>query len=289
MSNDDGLVPELPQWMPRLDGGSVILRAFEERDADLVMSVASDPLIPLITTVPRGGTRDEALAFLERQHSRLAEGTGYSFAIADAATDEAVGQIGLWTRDIATGRASTGYWIAPQFRRHGYARAALSALTAWVLGLDQVHRLQLYVEPWNEGSWRTAEACGYLREGLLRSWQTVGRVPRDMYVYGVVNERASGSAGCRNMTEVRWVAVRDVQVPADVERLLATVPEWFGQPESTAEYVEAARTKETWTVRDATGAVVGVTLVDWHFPHIAEIHLTVVDRGAHGAGWGPRC
>lgn len=185
-SNVDSLVPDLTPSVPRLDGGSVTLRPFVERDADLVMSVASDPLIPLITTVPTGGTRDEALAYLERQHSRLAEGTGYSFAIADAATDEAVGQIGLWTRDIVTGRASTGYWIAPQFRRRGYARAALSTLTVWALGLAEVHRLQLYVEPWNEGSWRTAEACGYVREGLLRSWQEVGQTRRDMYVYSVV-------------------------------------------------------------------------------------------------------
>jgi len=176
----------LPRQMPRIDGGSVTLRAFEERDADLVRSVAGDPLIPLITTVPTSGSREDALAFISRQHSRLAQGTGYSFVIADAGTDEAVGQIGLWLRDIGEGRASTGYWIAPRHRGRGHARAALSALTAWALDLEEVRRLQLYVEPWNEGSWRTAEACGYVREGLLRSWQQVGQERRDMYLYSIV-------------------------------------------------------------------------------------------------------
>ena len=75
-------------------------------------------------------------------------------------------------------------------------------------------------------------------------------------------------------------------VPDDVARLLATVPEWFGQPDSNAEYVKAARTKETWTVRDGDGSVVGVTLVDRHFPHVVELHLVVVDRSAHGRGVG---
>ena len=84
----------------------------------------------------------------------------------------------------------------------------------------------------------------------------------------------------------QWTARRDAPVPDDVARLLATVPEWFGQPESNAEYTEAARSKETWTVRDRDGAVVGVTLVDRHFAHIAEVHLTVVDRSVHGAGVG---
>lgn len=88
------------------------------------------------------------------------------------------------------------------------------------------------------------------------------------------------------MTRTRWSAVRDNQVPEDVDRLLLSVPEWFGRPESNAEYVEDARTMETWTVRNDAGAVVGVTLVSWHFDHSAEIHFTVVDRAAHGTGVG---
>ncbi|MCR2812139.1 GNAT family N-acetyltransferase [Microbacterium sp. zg.Y1090] len=83
-----------------------------------------------------------------------------------------------------------------------------------------------------------------------------------------------------------WKAAQDHAVPEDVARLLDRVPEWFGQPEANAEYIEAAQTKETWTVRDADGSVIGVTLVDRHYPHVAEIHLTVVDRAAHGSGVG---
>lgn len=112
----------LPTELPRLRGSSVVLRAFDERDVDLVVSVADDPLIPLVTTVPTSGSGSDAAAFIERQHARLATGAGYSFAIADTQTDEAVGQIGLWLGDIAEGRATTGYWIAPQFRCRGYAR-----------------------------------------------------------------------------------------------------------------------------------------------------------------------
>ncbi|UWX96415.1 GNAT family N-acetyltransferase [Arthrobacter zhaoxinii] len=83
-----------------------------------------------------------------------------------------------------------------------------------------------------------------------------------------------------------WTATQDHPVPDDVARLLASVPEWFGQPDSNAEHIDAARSKETWTVRDVDGSVVGVTLVDRHFPHVAEIHLTVVERAAHGTGVG---
>lgn len=179
--------------MPRLSHGEVVLRAFEDRDVALVQSVADDPLIPLITTVPTSDSREDALAFIARQHDRLTTGAGYSFAIADRGTDRAVGSIGLWLREVDEGRASTGYWVASEFRRRGYVAAALQALTSWALSLDGVERVQLYVEPWNEGSWRAAERCAYQREGLLRSWQEVGGERKDMYMYSVLRPRRNAA------------------------------------------------------------------------------------------------
>jgi len=88
------------------------------------------------------------------------------------------------------------------------------------------------------------------------------------------------------MSSTTWIAEFDRQVPDDVARLLTTVPEWFAQPESNEEYIEAARAMETWTVRDSEGTVVGVTLIDRRFPHVAEVHLMVVDRSVHGTGVG---
>jgi GNAT superfamily N-acetyltransferase len=94
------------------------------------------------------------------------------------------------------------------------------------------------------------------------------------------------TAAAGNSRVKAWSATPDEAVPEDIARLLGTVPEWFGIPESNAEYIEAGKTKETWTVRDAEGLVVGVTLVDRHFPWVAEIYLTVVERSVHGTGVG---
>lgn len=88
------------------------------------------------------------------------------------------------------------------------------------------------------------------------------------------------------MEPMTFAATRDQAVPDDVARLLASVPEWFGQPESNAEYIQAARSKETWTVRNAAGTALGVLLVDRHYAHSIEIHLMVVDRELHGTGIG---
>lgn len=179
----------LPDVVPVLERDPVRLRPWRDGDSGLIASVASDPLIPLITSVPTVGSPENVAAYLDRQHRRLQEGAGYSFAIADLHTDEAVGNIGLWTDNIESGRATTGYWVAPAFRRRGYVSAALRALTVWALTMPEVERLELYVEPWNEGSWRAAEDAGYRREGLLRAWQRVGDARKDMFMYSVLPSR----------------------------------------------------------------------------------------------------
>jgi RimJ/RimL family protein N-acetyltransferase len=43
--------------------------------------------------------------------------------------------------------------------------------------------MELYVEPWNTASIRTAEKAGFRREGLLRGWQEVGGERKDMYMF----------------------------------------------------------------------------------------------------------
>lgn len=169
--------------VPVLDANMVRLRPFAASDVDLIIAAGKDPLIPLITSVCAHGDEADAREFIRRQHQRASTGEGWSFAIADPGSDTAVGQIGLWRREIGHGRVSVGYWIERSHRRHSYAGRALRLLTSWASALDEVTRLELYVEPWNEGSWRAAESAGYRREGLLRRWQKIDGLPRDMYMY----------------------------------------------------------------------------------------------------------
>lgn len=185
-----------PLQLPTLRGKQVRLRPFKPSDAPLIQAASADQLIPLITSVPTSAAHDEALAFIDRQHDRLTSRAGYSFAITDAETDQAVGQIGLWLHDLKDNRANVGYWVAQEFRRRGYAADALATIVTWALGKPEIDRLELYVEPWNEGSWRTAENIGFQREGLLRQWQKVGSDRKDMFMYSLLPREASALNKC---------------------------------------------------------------------------------------------
>jgi ribosomal-protein-alanine N-acetyltransferase len=169
--------------VPTLTAGPFLLRSFALADIDAVREASGDPYIPLITTVPSVFTENEGRLFIERQWSRAEQGTGYSFAIADAVTDHAVGQIGLWLNDLGEGRASTGYWVVRSARGRRTAARSLQALALWAIHELGIPRLQLNVEPWNAASIMAAERAGFRREGLLRSWQEVGGKRRDMYMY----------------------------------------------------------------------------------------------------------
>ncbi|TDO66828.1 RimJ/RimL family protein N-acetyltransferase [Kribbella sp. VKM Ac-2571] len=177
-----------PLEVPRLAAGDkFVLRAWELDDLPLVREASSDDYIPLITTVPATYSQSAGEAFVRRQWDRASTGAGYPFVIVRIEDGRPLGMVGLWLGDQSEGRASLGYWLARSARGHGIAAEALRAVVYWALADLRVPRLQLYVEPWNAASQRTAEQVGFQREGLLRSWQQVGEERRDMIMYSMLD------------------------------------------------------------------------------------------------------
>ncbi|MCC3264738.1 GNAT family N-acetyltransferase [Arthrobacter gengyunqii] len=183
--------PETPPW-PAIDPsyGDVILRRFQDEDAAMAMKLATDPYVPTVGTLPANATQDEALAWVERQRQHHIRGTGLAFSIADAATNHCLGQIGLWLRELGAGRAQAGYAVSPDARGRGVAADALEALQDFAWTIPDLHRIELYIEPWNTASVRTAENAGFSCEGLLRSHQEIAGARRDMLLYASVRQAA---------------------------------------------------------------------------------------------------
>lgn len=96
---------------------------------------------------------------------------------------------------------------------------------------------------------------------------------------------AGTSATCEDVAVV--ISVDRSRDPAGVERVLRSLPAWFGIYEATASYVEKAARLESFVARD-DGAAVGVALVDRHFPDSAELALLAVHRDFRGQGIGRR-
>jgi ribosomal-protein-alanine N-acetyltransferase len=170
----------------------VRLRAFEPRDVAMVRDLATDPYVPQIGSLVADADEAQAVDWIENQNDRADTGRGFSWCIAEAADDRAVGAAGLTLSAPEQGRAAAGYGVSPAERGHGIAARALMAVTrfAWTLGEQdgdaELHRVELYIEPWNVASTRVAERAGYVREGLLRSHQVIGGRRVDMELWAAL-------------------------------------------------------------------------------------------------------
>ncbi len=75
------------------------------------------------------------------------------------------------------------------------------------------------------------------------------------------------------------------QDPAAVDRILRSLPDWFAIEEAVVNYVESAwRLDSFLAVID--GEVIGVALVNRHFPESAELSLIAVQANHRGKGVG---
>jgi [ribosomal protein S5]-alanine N-acetyltransferase len=183
---------DLPSWpVGVLAHGPVVLREFSELDVPTAIELSTDPYAQLIASLPPNASQQEAREWVDRQRDRLDQGAGFSFAIAEADTDRAVGDMFLGIKQLPQGRASAGYSVISSARGRGVAAAALTAVSSFAWSIPALHRIELYIEPWNVASIKTAERAGYEREGLLRSHQEIGGRRRDMLLYASIRETAS--------------------------------------------------------------------------------------------------
>ena len=163
------------------------LRAWLSSDVSRLEEATHDPYIPLITSLPHAFDETEVKAWIDRQLHRHEEGIGYSMCIADNLRNDMLGMIGLWLTEISYGRARIGYWLLPSARGQGIATSALSLVTRWAFTtFPQIARIELLIEPNNIPSLQTAERASFSREGLLRSYQTIGKTRRDFYMYSCI-------------------------------------------------------------------------------------------------------
>jgi ribosomal protein S18 acetylase RimI-like enzyme len=92
-----------------------------------------------------------------------------------------------------------------------------------------------------------------------------------------------------------WRVTSGGHDPATAERLLRSLPEWFGIESATVGYIESSRDLPTYLAwpetgpgpgRSARARPVGILLARRHYPWSAEIHLMAVDREVHRRGVG---
>jgi len=74
--------------------------------------------------------------------------------------------------------------------------------------------------------------------------------------------------------------------PAGVDRVLRSLPDWFGIEDAIVDYVEKAATLDSYLAIDENGLTIGVALITRHFEESAELTLVAVHARHRSTGVG---
>lgn len=180
---------------PPLGDGVVSLRPLRPGDLRAVVEGCTDPVTQLYTRVPSPYTEDDGRAFITGAPGRRLLGEAIDLAIAGVPGDGLVGVIGIMMDVHDPDRGEIGYWVGPRHRGRGVAARALALMSRWALTDGGMARLDLQAALGNGASIRTAERCGFVREGTLREAWFRGERRADMALFSLLPGDLSDPSG----------------------------------------------------------------------------------------------
>lgn len=178
---------------PPLAAAGICLRRPDADDVPWITAACNDrKLSRYVPGIPYPYSESDARAFIEHVRQGWAEGTSAAFVIADAATNDGWGTIGLHLYAADTELAQVGYWLRREARGQGAATNAVRLVSGWAFAKLGIRRLNLITAPENAASQGVAERAGFTREGLLRAWLPTSAGRRDSVMYSLLPDDRLG-------------------------------------------------------------------------------------------------
>jgi ribosomal-protein-alanine N-acetyltransferase len=179
--------------LPQSSHPAVVLRPISGQDLDVWYGYLTMPLAYQYTSWDLQSA-DELAGYvlgaeLMTPLSRL------RLAIALRSTGALVGTAGFHTVSAENRSAEIAYDLAPSVWGQGIASHVCNVLTAWAHAHVGLVRVQATVLDANVRSARVVERCGYVREGLLRSYRHIRGRPGDFLMYAHVEPGTEHRAG----------------------------------------------------------------------------------------------
>jgi ribosomal-protein-alanine N-acetyltransferase len=155
---------------PRLTDGVVVLRLVAERDAPaMTAGLSEEGTVRWFPSLPHPWDPAETTRLIrDITPAGWRTGTELWLAIANPATDEFLGEVGLREVHLEARRGEIGYWLMPVARGRGAMQRALRLYLAWAFDELGLHRIDWTAMVGNRASRATAEAVGFRYEGTRR-------------------------------------------------------------------------------------------------------------------------
>lgn len=162
-------------------GHDLCIRYWRQQDSQCVVDAAVDPYVPSITSIPRHCDTAGAVDWINRQNAKIKTGHDLPLCIARHCDDQALGMIGLF--GLNQQASSAGYWLSPTHRGQSIVKHILNGITPWAFSVLAIQRLELFIEPDNLASAKTARNAGFSYGKTLKAYMTIDGTARDMVLF----------------------------------------------------------------------------------------------------------
>ncbi|MBD5224465.1 MAG: GNAT family N-acetyltransferase [Bacteroidales bacterium] len=147
---------------------NIILRALEPSDIDTLYLWENTPEMWQYGVSQAPISRHQLWEYIRSYSANpLSEG---QLRLMIASGNEKIGTVDLYDIDSRHGRAFVGIMIAPEYRRKGYGRAALSFLTEYCRDTLSLRLLAATIAETNNASLNLFKASGFTPEASLPGW-----------------------------------------------------------------------------------------------------------------------
>ncbi len=189
--------------IPSLEGNDIVLRAPRRRDFEAWASLRSASRGFLKPWEPQWGSDELSLeafrARLRRYEQDAREKTSYTFFVFDRSGQTLYGgtTIGQIRRGVAQ-NCMLGYWMGEPHAGKGLMRQAVELLKLFAFDMQGLHRIEAACLPTNHRSIGLLNACGFTREGYLRSYLKIAGRWEDHLLFGLLAEEWSRTPSSGN-------------------------------------------------------------------------------------------
>lgn len=171
---------------PLLETDRLILRRVTSDDANSMLTYLSDADVMKYMGLEPFRSIEEALDEISWYESIFENGTGIRWGISLKGQGEIVGSCGFLNRVAKHSRAEIGFELHKEYWGKGIASEAIASVVSYGFEQMNLQRIEALIELENTSSQKAVERQGFMREGLLRSYEyTCGKFD-DLYMYSIV-------------------------------------------------------------------------------------------------------
>jgi RimJ/RimL family protein N-acetyltransferase len=168
-------MPSIPLLEGRLGDDVVELRVIAEWDIpEVLIAHQDDREMYRRLGLEKPPTGAKLGSEVESYADDLAVGRRVSLTIVEPGRNDCRGRVDAHGIDWDAGSAELGIWVAPDFRRRGFARHALKLTSSWLFQNAGLRKLTLITEADNEPLLHAAAGAGFTETARANS--TIGQL-----------------------------------------------------------------------------------------------------------------